>query len=260
MTDDYPTFLNKLHGVLGDNPTRRNVKGVPVLAEQRHINFVGTDSAADKTTIAVRDDNIYIVGFTNNTGNWFTFANREQLIPRSTRLPFGGGYEDLVVGGRKKLTDIKLGKENMLQAVRMLALHHPNHPNPDKSYDKRLGEAPAKLCVMVAEAERFVPIVTVAQGWKGTPQITALQAEYVVLWGKISKALLTWQKKSLWEDKGNELQEKAKINGPDEASSTLGLLLWPTDFNFKFDAITADDDGKPLADDSSTTCNGTSCN
>lgn len=87
---------------------------------------------------------------------------------------------------------------------------------------------------MVAEAERFVLISgTLVHGWEGTAQITDWQAKYVVVWGRMSYALLMWQKTSLWQDKDHQLSDKG-IYGPDEASHTQGLLLWPTRLQHDF--------------------------
>lgn len=266
MEGNYKGFLHDLHGALANNPTHTVVyrnKQVPVLAQQRGpylvparwilVNLVGTDG--DKTTIAVRDDNIYIVGFTNSRGSWFVFKNRAHLIPGSTLLPFGDCYKDLLGGGYKELEGITLGKENMLKAVQMLARYHPN---PHNSY-KSLKVALATLCVMVAEAERFVPInETVADRWEDTPRITAMQAKYVVLWSDMSCALLNWRTTGVWRDKGNKLQ-KANINSPGDALGILGLVLWPN--SCSFDATThqfrCDCGKRRLADDSSTICQGT---
>lgn len=104
-----------------------------------------------------------MVGFTNVTGHWFVFENRKHLMPRATVLTIEVSYGSLV-HGHKKLAMIDLGKQDALQAANYLAsLHTPPATNHQKL---QLESWLAKLCVMVAEAERFNEIfATVSQGW-----------------------------------------------------------------------------------------------
>jgi hypothetical protein len=168
----YGSFHRELRELLAINPTGKHVRGTPVLAEQRkgqpparwiHIKLVGNNKWRDKTTIAMRDDNLYLVGFQNNSGSWFVFKGCKGEFPAevsasASELPFGDSYGDLVQGHRN-LAKYDMDKQSALGAVRLLAKYRD-----DKYNDDKLKAALAQLCVMLAEGARFKSIFNTLHG------------------------------------------------------------------------------------------------
>ncbi|TVU16058.1 hypothetical protein EJB05_39606 [Eragrostis curvula] len=232
--DDYASFLGQLHGVLMNYPKNGDVEGVPVLPPQHlnamparwiHVNLVGSGGA--RTTIALRDDNIYLVGFENSARNWYVFDNRKHLIHDATPLPLNDSYGDLVKG-HVNLPRYDLGKTAALGAVQTLASYKIGGLT-----DSQLAISLAQLCVMVAEAERFKEVAdTVSKGWEGTARINTVQAELLVLWGKASCALLHWNNTHVWVDKKGALASQG-IRNEQDAVHLLGFVLRTKGCNLK---------------------------
>ncbi|TVU17977.1 hypothetical protein EJB05_34040 [Eragrostis curvula] len=132
----YSTFQNRLVTALTGDPPRRLVSDIPLLVEQTgdepppewiFVRLTGRDHRTDKVTIAVRNDNVYLVGFKQDArpGTWFAFEERTHLIPASQILPVGHSYGDLVKG-HKNLIDYDMGKASFLDAIHQVATYQPN--------------------------------------------------------------------------------------------------------------------------------------
>ncbi|KAJ1293840.1 hypothetical protein BS78_01G099900 [Paspalum vaginatum] len=183
------------------------------------ISLTGS-AAQEKVTLAMRNDNIYIAGFSNSVGTWYAFPRFQGLIKGSTTLPRTEDYGSLV-GGHSKLPNYDVNKEAIIQAVRFLSAYKPT------SDASQLGLNLARLIVVVAEAARFRPIYnTVLQQ---QPRITVTEARMVVIWAKLSDAIITYSKTQKWVNDGSTLDEfsKAGINGPQEAIDALKILILP---------------------------------
>lgn len=174
----YGSFHRELRELLAVNPAGKHVRGTPVLAEQRkgqpparwiHIKLVGNNKWRDKTTIAMRDDNLYLVGFQNNSGSWFVFKGCKGEFPAkvsasASELPFGDSYGDLVQGHRN-LAKYDMDKQSALDAVRLLAKYRHKYYDDD-DHTEKLKVALAQLCVMLAEGARFKSIFnTLHEKW-----------------------------------------------------------------------------------------------
>lgn len=80
----YTAFMNELHQRLVD--TRRNewtIRWTPVLGVQKinlqpdtWIHVVLKVAQRETSTLAIRADNLYLVGFQPNGGPWYVFKNR----------------------------------------------------------------------------------------------------------------------------------------------------------------------------------------
>ena len=52
------------------------------------------ESEAIAPKVAIRSDNAYIVGFTNNQGGWFQFENMAVLIPKATNQGYVNNFQN----------------------------------------------------------------------------------------------------------------------------------------------------------------------
>ncbi|XP_044973377.1 uncharacterized protein LOC123440899 [Hordeum vulgare subsp. vulgare] len=97
--------------------SRYNAYGKPVMAKQtgegqpppKWLHLVARGHGTEVTTLALRQDNLYLAGFTDKSGSWYTFANkaRHNLIPGATVLDFDDNYAGLswaTAGGRASAT------------------------------------------------------------------------------------------------------------------------------------------------------------
>ncbi|CAM0909518.1 unnamed protein product, partial [Alopecurus aequalis] len=202
----YSTFVNSLRNTLAAHPNPDNVQGHPVLAKQRfglpparllHVELTAGDKTA---TLALRDDNIYVIGFRAQTGNWFEFGytgQKQPIIAGATLLECGDTYRDLVGGGTSKdvknnnLRSLDLGRSVADAAVKTLAAYvHAGAP------DQATRLALARLMIMLSEAARMDSIsATVNSGWGRTSRLTDKQPIYMQNWGDLSASLLEWRQR-----------------------------------------------------------------
>ncbi|KAF6987002.1 hypothetical protein CFC21_022629 [Triticum aestivum] len=192
----------------------------PLLPEQRtpkparwmHINLTEKDANTGdvrRTTVIVRDDNVFVVGFQNRNRDYFEFGidNRStHIIPEPdhlnndqepAKLFFLGcdaDYPDLV-GCKGNLADLDLGKEAMTRAVRTLWAYTNIKGPADTATRKDL----ARVCVVIAESARMAShFDTVRTGWNTQgSRINLTQVRYVDTWSKMSRALIKCAKENL---------------------------------------------------------------
>ncbi|CAL5086797.1 unnamed protein product [Urochloa decumbens] len=192
-----------------------------------------------KTNLAFRSDNLYLSGFTNGEGSWFSFeTDGEYVIPESTVLGFRGNYRDLVAGGVGTeeqawihLIGLEIGRDAVLDAIAVV-----NGYNPNTTPDADIKRALATLIVVFMEAQRFPYIrQQVHDAWENEQggRLNALGAEMVVHWKRTSCALLIWATK---QDKGDWNSKEARklmedppeglhIFTPEQARATIGPVL-----------------------------------
>lgn len=104
--------------------------------------------------LAIRQDNLYITGFTDGDGNWFIFRNRPRwLIPVATVFRLADDYTELVDGYRS-LHQVRLGKQTTVDAIKRVATFVPRDPADVGCVSRAL----AIMAVTFAEASRFYPI------------------------------------------------------------------------------------------------------
>lgn len=93
--ETYATFIDQFRRKLAehDDAERNDVRGHPVLPKQKsgfqparwfHINLERNNG--ERTTLAVRDDNVYLIGFKNQSGRWYEFGySGNQISPTAGR-------------------------------------------------------------------------------------------------------------------------------------------------------------------------------
>ncbi|XP_062201344.1 60 kDa jasmonate-induced protein-like isoform X2 [Phragmites australis] len=235
-TGNYDSFIDDLRAKLANHPDPEDVEGHPVLAKQSspqkparwiHVNL---SADANKAAIlgAVRDDNVYLIGFKAQSGNWYEFGFEAESVPMitgSTFLECGPDYRSLLGGSssrevRANLIKLQLGKSVAEEAVLKLS-GYVQQGAPDDA--TKLGLA--RLIVMVCESARMISISdTVSKGWASGTSISDNQVEYLWNWGLMSEALLGWKKygdKYKWPKK----LTKIEIKNEAEALAVVQLLL-----------------------------------
>uniref|UniRef100_A0A452Z7Z8 Uncharacterized protein n=1 Tax=Aegilops tauschii subsp. strangulata TaxID=200361 RepID=A0A452Z7Z8_AEGTS len=228
-------FQQSLYRMLASSG--REVENVPELAPQTGdkkqpplwiLITIEGKTPKEAVVLAVRTDNVYIVGFKNAAGVWYAFPKYKDLIKGSTPLPKAQDYGSLV-GGHEKLKDLDSDSDAVAQDVRFLSTFTPP-PRPNPTYEATLGTSLARLCLVVAEAARFNTInatVVAAMDEKGPSRITLQQTKLIVVWGVTSKALLDWKKEQVWQPERKADVEKAGIHGAQDAVSALKVILMP---------------------------------
>lgn len=206
-TDNYGDFIRIVRqDVIKHCDDRRPNIVQPVLPREQTVPrlwfHVVLRNPTTSLTLAVRVDNLYLVGFKTTAGVWWEFNNEHgaHLIVGSRWLGFGGRYQDLV--GQKGLETVTLGRAQMAAAVDVLARHGAT---TTASEELMLGGAQgdpyavpkamlAKLVIMVCEGVRFHTVYgTVDKEFNNmAAKITELDGKQVNKWDKISKAVLTW--------------------------------------------------------------------
>ncbi|KAF8719441.1 hypothetical protein HU200_024158 [Digitaria exilis] len=165
--------------VLG--PRRSDFHGVPLGWIMVHI--VG-GSPDEKTTLAIANDDLYLLGFANRTDNWHILSGFGGL-PDATTLPFDESYGKLI-GGHANLCLVPIGKQSVIQAVKTLSSY-----DPATGTEQELKQALVRFALMISEAMRFLNIRQSFSGrWEETTLITRDQADYVVHWGQLSTLLV----------------------------------------------------------------------
>ncbi|KAL6595521.1 hypothetical protein ACP70R_047861 [Stipagrostis hirtigluma subsp. patula] len=159
-----------------------------------HIHVVNEDKKL--VTLAVRDDNVYLLGFRNKKG-WYQFGRSKEtdepvVNPAVLFLGCDVEYADMV-GSSGDLVNLNLGRSFVNEAVHNLS-----------KYDKKCGDRADKqtrkylagLMVIICEAARMdQPYHTVKNGWDNPNRININDddVEYINNWGHMSGALLCWR-------------------------------------------------------------------
>ncbi|RLN29488.1 hypothetical protein C2845_PM05G30120 [Panicum miliaceum] len=241
-TDTYDDMYQRVQAVL-KRPSRvpyhpSDVKGRHVLGPRRpefygapnrwiKVDVVG-EAPADKTTLAIADDDLYLLGFSNASGDWHILRGQSGL-PGATALPFGENYGDLVQGGHMNLYTVPLGKQSAAYAAKKLARYGggctriPTH---------QVKDAMVRFVVMVTEATRFRAIRGVFSGsnWQRETFITPVQARYVVHWGQLSRLLVEWERSKCRKWGGDGFSQLAQSVADDIAVRNSADALEIVDF------------------------------
>ncbi|CAO2034272.1 unnamed protein product [Urochloa humidicola] len=201
--DNYGDFIRIVRqNVIKYCSDRRPNVVPPVLPpEQRVPRFwfhVVLRTATSSITLAVRIDNMYLVGFRTPAGVWWEFNNEfnTHLIPNANWLGFGGRYKDLI-GETKGLDTVPLGRAHMMAAVDVLAIHGTAAmapvPQGTGAYDLPKSML-VKLVIMVNEGIRFHNVYgTVDKNFNNpVANIAKIEGMQVQKWDQICKAILEW--------------------------------------------------------------------
>ncbi|OEL23756.1 Ribosome-inactivating protein 9 [Dichanthelium oligosanthes] len=174
-------------------------------------------------TLAIRMDNLYLVGFMTPAGVWWEFNNEQKkhLIKDAKWLGFGGRYQDLI--GDKGLETVTLGRAEMAAAVNVLADHHTRAVSEEEEEllqqqdqdvlleedDELRGVVAAdpygrpksklvRLVIMVCEGLRFLTVSSrVEKGFDDEMvilKLTPMEGKQVQKWDRISAAVFKWAK------------------------------------------------------------------
>jgi hypothetical protein len=237
----YSTFVDNVRTVLATHPSPDSVQGHPVLTKERFrdgnppVRLLQVELSAGNTsaTLAIRDDNVYVVGFRPPSGTWYELhetakgpKQQQHVIAGSTLLDWGFTYRGFVGGGtskevKKNLKDMDLGKAMAEAAVRQLAAYvHAGAP------DAATKLALARLMIMVSEAARLDSVyATVNSGWGQTSRLSEMQPVYMQNWGDLSSAILEWRQKGNSYKWPRKLARETGIKDAADALAVVHLLL-----------------------------------
>uniref|UniRef100_A0A0D3HIM2 rRNA N-glycosidase n=1 Tax=Oryza barthii TaxID=65489 RepID=A0A0D3HIM2_9ORYZ len=237
-TGNYPEFMNNLRDRLAEHPDLDDVyAGCPVLAMQRcpkqparwmYINLVGNGD--DRATLAVRDDNVSLVGFRNLKGQWFHMGfsgMSKPILPEpSTFLGCDGSYPSLL-GGRDEddvknmlVNDIDLRQVVLLDAVHKLSGYaQPPGPNGAADDDTKLDLV--HLTVAFCEAARMALHYDAVNAFDRQISLNERQVDYLRNWWLMSRALLQ-DETAPWP---RRLSSETGINDDEQARRVVLLVL-----------------------------------
>ncbi|XP_062206162.1 ribosome-inactivating protein-like [Phragmites australis] len=203
--DNYGDFIRLVRqNVIKYCSDRRPNVVQPVLPPEQKIPkfwfHIVLRTMTSSLTLAVRIDNLYLVGFRTPAGVWWEFNNEHgtHLISNSNWLGFGGRYQDLV--GQKGLETVSLGRAQMTVAVDVLAKHGTTQMSEEQVQDAKADPYAlpksmlVKLVIMICEGVRFHTVYsTVDKEFNNVAaKITEIEGKQVNKWDRISKAVLTW--------------------------------------------------------------------
>lgn len=223
--------------------TRKRAQGQPLRWTRFQVK-----ASDNQTTLAIRDDKCYGVGFENQSGVWYDLGHRrerddhqlpqeynKELPPdfNSVLLGWGLSYKDILGVSRweevpDKLDSAGLGKKSFAEkAVRTLW----RYPDVDEEDDLMMNPrvALAGLILMVCESARFGPVLKYFQdNWDNdteTGGFSGEQMKYIRSWGKISRALLLWKDDGKWPRNGQTpVLDRRGIKEQQRALSAVRLV------------------------------------
>ncbi|CAN6270878.1 unnamed protein product [Urochloa humidicola] len=214
--DNYGDFIRIVRQDVIIRPpcsTRANVVQPVLPPEQRVPRFgfhVVLRTATSSITLAVRIDNLYLVGFQTPAGVWWEFNNEHNthLIPNANWLGFGGRYQDLVgnEGLERGLHTVSLGRAQTAVAVDVLARHGTaamaaaGQQQSSDAYELPKSML-VKLVIMLCEGVRFHSVYSTVDRDFDSPaaNIAMIEGRQVQKWDRISKAVLAWGVNSMAE-------------------------------------------------------------
>ncbi|RLN40538.1 hypothetical protein C2845_PM01G34650 [Panicum miliaceum] len=238
--ESYEDFIGTLKAVVSgvDGSSQDLLAGHTVLPEQRpgrvpvewiRLDLLGRGNM--KISVLLRADNLYMVGFTNRSGNWYEMKNPygRHMIPGSTFLRMGSSYPELLgyKKGKYGLLDLHLGMNFFLNAIGSL-YNYPFNRIPDEY----LGRILAGLIAMICEAQRIIPIrQRIAQFWQGNAYLNERHAKYTVTWGKMCLLLFCWKNNVQWDSNRDSELTEMKIRTPDDVLNVVDIIIWTRIFD-----------------------------
>jgi len=187
--------------------------------------------------LAIRMDNLYLVGFRTPAGVWWEFGKEggTHLLDDNPRwLGFGDKYKDLI--GDNGLETVAMGRQEMTGAVNYLAKKTMTLEEEEQLLQAAAADPQAdaknslvKLVIMVCEGLRFWTVSRkVDEGFNNKQEVklTAMQGKQVQKWDRISKAIFfQWAK-----DPDAEIDEMKElgIKNKNEAAKIVALVKYQT--------------------------------
>jgi len=192
----FTEFIKNLRGILADHQDREDIydrhvdpnisssRKHPLLPKPRaeqpvrwiriKLQVVEGEESSSSATLLMRDDNVDVIGFINQFGVCYDFADRNRsgrrMLPpkyKSVLLGWGNSYKS-ILGVRKEeevmdmLTSVRLGKNFATHAVRLLS----RYPHEVDGIEMTPMLALVGLKFMVSESARMNPVHdAIARGW-----------------------------------------------------------------------------------------------
>ncbi|KAM0923862.1 hypothetical protein ACQ4PT_005267 [Festuca glaucescens] len=230
--EKYSFFIAHIERQLRLTTTTPFIKNRPVLGEQKYnavcLNVV-IRGDGKSSTLTLRTDTIYFVGFKIEGGSSYAFKGDERFVTGSRSLGFQGDYSALV-GGHANLGGVVIGQKAAQEALDILAGY--SRATPEAEIKKAL----TRFVVMICEATRFAPIRAAVKGaWEQGGTFPKVGVELVVLWRDTSCAILVWNRNKgegwseIKEVKEKKLEEEGDplMKTGDEAVKNVCVLLRP---------------------------------
>jgi len=230
QTDNYGDFIR----IVRQDVIRgycSNVKNIvqPVLPPEQEPPklwfHVLLHTQTSSLTLAIRMDNLYLIGFKTQAGVWWEFENDKQpgkhRIKDAEWLGFKGNYSDLI-GHQKGLETVELGRAQLTIAVDILATH-------DAARQHGVTKSMLlKLVIMLCEGTRFLTVAGTVDKEFGndTPaKITKEEGLQVKEWDNISKAVFKWADDPSWNPCAQYPDMvKAGVKNKDDAARKVALV------------------------------------
>uniref|UniRef100_A0A0D9Z7J7 rRNA N-glycosylase n=1 Tax=Oryza glumipatula TaxID=40148 RepID=A0A0D9Z7J7_9ORYZ len=203
---------------------QRPVSEAPESWNMAHL--IGRDG--DETMLSMRDDNLYVLGFANRSGDWHAFERHAHLFREDvTPLKINDNYGSLLGGhrGHKDLPRIAHGQQAVLDAIQALSNYDPSTTD-----DRILGDALATLIVTLPEAVRLRKTRDwQLRGWPTGTHLTSKLADEVVKWRVMTCGLLVSHRNNGWwgGEEARDLYGSLRIANKFGAMERVGVMLWP---------------------------------
>ncbi|VAH86700.1 hypothetical protein VPH35_057019 [Triticum aestivum] len=246
---DYAQFIRDFCGVLVKHETPEMVAGHLVLAKQNHpaapkrwmyIKLKGKKN--ESVTLAIRDDNLYLIGFQGKNERWYEFGISTDvtasILNTNTPTTFLGcdvTYKELLEVHqrqqvRTEMGTLELGRRSAIEAVRVLSRYEQVD---NVAVDRVTRRALVRLIHMFCEATRMIPFFnTVVDSWDNTTgghRIREDQVIYLWHWGRMLAALREWKEKNYgsWGEAAftAQLAKQTNVKSAGEALDVVQLLL-----------------------------------
>jgi hypothetical protein len=168
------------------------------------LQVVEGKELSSSATLLMRDDNVDVIGFINQSGVRYYFADPKRSVRRmlpakykSVLLGWGNSYKSILDDRNKEevmdilMKSAKLGKTFATDAVRVLSCY------PDKVAGTEMSDriAVVGLMFMVSESAKMNPVhKAIAGGWDtGTGFTKQLMTDYVWKYVEMSWRLREWK-------------------------------------------------------------------
>ena len=205
----FTEFIKNLRGILADHQDREDIcdrhKDPNLSGSRKHPLL--------PKPLLMRDDNVDVIGFINQSGVCYDFADPKRsarrILPQEYKpvlLGWGNSYKS-ILGVRKEeevmdmLTSARLGKNFATHAVRLLS----RYPHEVDGIEMTPMLALVGLKFMVSESARMNPVHdAIARGWDtGTGFTKQLMTDYVWKYVEMSRRLRHWKRGNYAERRPN---------------------------------------------------------
>uniref|UniRef100_J3MWB5 rRNA N-glycosidase n=1 Tax=Oryza brachyantha TaxID=4533 RepID=J3MWB5_ORYBR len=238
----YEAFMTAFRTLLGEHPNRKEVEGHHVLARQRarqparwiHVKLVAGE---ETTTLAIRDDNVYLKGFMNKEGEWYELSGPTERSARMLPPEYASsllgccdvGYRSILGADvDEKVLDMLthatvLETSFTIEAVRRLSGYRPHATD---YVDPFVRLSLVRLIILVCESARIRKLYDTISSGLGSA-LTTWQVHYLWNWKRMSRLLLQSSQgnsSDIWPRRDPQL-EPLGITSARETLRIVDLLL-----------------------------------